>query len=65
MSWGHVRANWKQVQHHVQHRWNRLSDEDSSRIRGHREALIVCLQERYGYSREQAQQEIREWEHYF
>jgi uncharacterized protein YjbJ (UPF0337 family) len=64
MSWGHVRANWKQFQHHVKLRWDRLTDEDIARIKGHRENLIACLQERYGYAHDRAQQEVREWEHH-
>jgi uncharacterized protein YjbJ (UPF0337 family) len=65
MSWGHVRANWKQFQLHAKQRWNKLTDEDIAHIKGHREALIECLQERYGYPRDRAQQEVREWEHHF
>jgi uncharacterized protein YjbJ (UPF0337 family) len=59
MSWGHVQANWKQFQRHVKLRWNRLTDEDIARIKGHREMLIACLQERYGYAHERARQEVR------
>jgi uncharacterized protein YjbJ (UPF0337 family) len=57
MGWGHVQANWKL-------RWDRLTDEDIARIRGHRETLIACLQEHYGYAHDRAQQEVREWEHH-
>jgi uncharacterized protein YjbJ (UPF0337 family) len=63
MSWGRIRADWKQFQRHAKIRWDRLTDEDMTRIKGHREALIACLQERYGYAQEQAQKEVRDWEH--
>jgi uncharacterized protein YjbJ (UPF0337 family) len=65
MTWGHIQSNWKLLQHQIKHRWNKLTDEDVARIKGHREILIDCLQQRYGYDREQAQQEIRRWEHQF
>ncbi len=55
MSRGHIRANWKQFQRQAKPRWDRLTDEDMARIRGHREALVACLQERYGYIHDQAQ----------
>ncbi|WP_046868638.1 hypothetical protein [Microvirga massiliensis] len=64
MSWGHIRANWKQFQRYAKIRWDRLTDEDMARIKGHREALIACLQERYGYAHERAQEEVRDWEHH-
>ena len=64
MSWGHIRANWKQLQRHAKLRWDRLTDEDIARIKGHRDALIVCLQEKYGYAPDRAQKEVRDWEHW-
>jgi uncharacterized protein YjbJ (UPF0337 family) len=63
MSWGHIQAHWKEFQVLAKQRWSRLNDDDVARIKGHRERLIACLQERYGYGREQAQQEVRRWEH--
>jgi uncharacterized protein YjbJ (UPF0337 family) len=64
MSWARIKADWKHFQLHAKQRWNRLTDEDIAHIRGHREALIERLQERYGYLRERAQQEVRDWEHH-
>jgi uncharacterized protein YjbJ (UPF0337 family) len=64
MSWGRIRANWKQFQHHARRRWDKLTDDDIAHIKGHREALIACLQERYGYTHDRAQQEVRDWEHH-
>jgi uncharacterized protein YjbJ (UPF0337 family) len=64
MSWSHVKANWKHFQPFAKQRWDKLTDEDVAHIRGHREALIGCLQERYGYARDQAQREVRDWEHH-
>jgi len=53
------------LQRYVKLRWDRLTDEDIARIKGHRGILILCLEERYGYAPDQAQQEVREWEHRF
>jgi uncharacterized protein YjbJ (UPF0337 family) len=64
MSWAHVQANWKQFQRHVKLRRDRLTDGDIARIKGHRDMLIACLQERYGYAHDRAQREAREWEHH-
>ena len=38
--------------------WGKLTDDDVDRIGGQKDKLIGLLQERYGYTREQAEQEI-------
>ena len=63
MSWHNIQAHWKEFQTQVKQRWDKLTDEDVARIKGHRETLIACLQARYGYGREEAQQEVWRWEH--
>ena len=65
MSWSHVRAQWKLARRQARLRWDRLTDEDLARVKGHRETLVACLQERYGYPHDRAQQEVRDWEHRF
>jgi uncharacterized protein YjbJ (UPF0337 family) len=65
MIWGHIQANWKRFQPQIRHRWDKLTDDDVARIKGHRGVLIDCLQQRYGCGREEAQQEVRRWEHQF
>jgi uncharacterized protein YjbJ (UPF0337 family) len=40
----------------------RRSDSGAPRTGNHAKILIGKLQERYGYSREQAEQEIERWE---
>jgi uncharacterized protein YjbJ (UPF0337 family) len=65
VGWRQVRANWRQLQRHAKLRWDRLTDDDIAQIKGHREALIACLEQRYGYDHNRAQQEVRGWEHQF
>ena len=38
--------------------WGKLTDDDFEQIGGQKDRLIGLLQERYGYTREQAQHEI-------
>ena len=38
--------------------WGKLTDDDVDRIGGQKDKLIGLIQERYGYTREQAEQEI-------
>ncbi len=53
-----LQGNWKQLTGQVRNWWGKLTDDDVDQIAGNRDKLIGKLQERYGYSREQAEREI-------
>jgi uncharacterized protein YjbJ (UPF0337 family) len=38
--------------------WGKLTDDDLTRVDGNRDKLVGLLQERYGYAKERAEQEI-------
>jgi|SwirhirootsSR2_FD_contig_41_9155817_length_366_multi_5_in_0_out_0_1 uncharacterized protein YjbJ (UPF0337 family) len=49
---------WNQVKGQVQQKWNKLTESDLQMIGGQRGELVGRLQERYGYARGQAEQEV-------
>ena len=51
-------GKWKQMRGELKTWWGNLTDDDVERIGGQKDKLIGLLQERYGYTREQAEQEI-------
>jgi uncharacterized protein YjbJ (UPF0337 family) len=51
-------GKWKQMRGELKIWWGKLTDDDVDRIGGQKDKLIGLLQERYGYTREQAEQEI-------
>ena len=51
-------GKWKQMRGELKTWWGKLTDDDFGRIGGQKDKLIGLLQERYGYSREQAEQEV-------
>src|SRR2546430_16965508 len=51
-------GNWKQMRGELKTWWGKLTDDDFDRISGQKDKLIGLLQERYGYAREQAEQEV-------
>jgi len=53
-----VTGKWKQVKGKVREWWGDLTDDDVTRINGKYETFVGVLQERYGYSRDQAEEEI-------
>ena len=54
-------GKWKQAKGKVKQRWGKLTDSDLDRISGRMEELIGIVQERYGYTREQAEKEMSEF----
>jgi uncharacterized protein YjbJ (UPF0337 family) len=51
-------GKWKQMKGKAKEWWGELTDDDLTRIEGSRDKLVGVLQERYGYTRERAEEEI-------
>ena len=61
MNWDQVKGNWKQFKGHIKEKWGKLTDDDLTAIEGKRDQLAGKLQERYGYTKEQAERELDEF----
>ena len=53
-----VEGKWKQMRGEVKAWWGKLTDDDLDRAAGKFEVLAGILQEKYGYTREAAAEEI-------
>jgi uncharacterized protein YjbJ (UPF0337 family) len=53
-----LEGNWKQIQGKAKSWWGKLTDDDLKRVGGKFESLTGILQEKYGYTRQQAENEI-------
>jgi uncharacterized protein YjbJ (UPF0337 family) len=51
-------GNWKQIRGEAKAWWGKLTDDDLDRVAGKAEVLEGLLQEKYGYTRERAADEI-------
>jgi uncharacterized protein YjbJ (UPF0337 family) len=51
-------GKWKQMQGDLKKLWGKLTDDDLNRIEGDKDKLVGILQERYGYQKEQAEEEV-------
>jgi uncharacterized protein YjbJ (UPF0337 family) len=56
-----LEGNWKQLRGKVKEWWGQLTDDEIDQIEGRRDILSGKLQERYGYSREEAEDAIQEF----
>lgn len=55
-----VKGQWKQIRGRAGEWWGRLTEDDLDIIDGNRYQLIGKLQERYGYSKDKAANEVNE-----
>ena len=53
-----LEGQWKQLKGKVKQQWGRLTDDELERINGHYDELAGLIQERYGYSRDEAANEL-------
>ena len=51
-------GQWKQMRGDLKSWWGKLADDELDLIGGHKDKLIGLVQERYGYAREHAEQEV-------
>ncbi len=57
-----LKGKWMQIRGDVKKMWGDLTDDDLTMIDGQKDKLVGKLQERYGYSRERAEQEVTRFE---
>ncbi len=55
-----VKGKWKQIRGRAKQWWGKLTEDDLDVIDGNRYQLIGKLQERYGYSKDTAANEVNQ-----
>ena len=53
-----LEGQWKQIKGRVKQQWGRLTDDELDQMTGSYDELAGLIQERYGYSREEAMNEL-------
>jgi uncharacterized protein YjbJ (UPF0337 family) len=51
-------GQWRQMRGELRSWWGKLTDDDLEKIAGKKDRLVGMLQEKYGYTRQAAQQEL-------
>jgi uncharacterized protein YjbJ (UPF0337 family) len=55
------KGKWKELKGRVKEKWGNLTDDDVTRVEGNTEKLVGILQEKYGYSKDKAQEEYNKF----
>jgi len=50
-------GKWKQLRGQLRGWWGKLTDDDVEKVGGNYDKLIGLLQEKYGYTKQQAEEE--------
>jgi uncharacterized protein YjbJ (UPF0337 family) len=62
MNWDTIEGSWKSAKGKVREQWGKLTDDDLDVIAGKRDQLVGTLQQRYGKTRDEVEQEVAEYE---
>jgi len=54
-----LKGKWHELKGGVKAKWGKLTDDDLISMDGKVENLVALLQEKYGYSKEQAEEEYK------
>ncbi|MEO7014146.1 MAG: CsbD family protein [Dokdonella sp.] len=57
-----IQGKWKQLKGSLKTHWGKLTDDDVNRLDGNHQYLSGKLQERYGWAKEKADEEIKRFE---
>lgn len=56
-----LEGKWKQLRGEIRQRWGELTDDELDQIAGKRDKLAGLLQEKYGYTQLEAEQQVQDF----
>jgi uncharacterized protein YjbJ (UPF0337 family) len=61
MKWSEIQSHWPELRARVRRHWFHLTEADVEQMSGGRDDLVERVQERYGFSRTEAEKEVDAW----
>lgn len=58
MNWDIIEGKWTQLKGSVKEKWGELTDDDLDQAAGKRDKIAGKLQEKYGWTKEEAEKEV-------
>jgi uncharacterized protein YjbJ (UPF0337 family) len=55
-------GNWEQAKGNVRKQWGKLTDDVVAEVKGDRQILSGKIQEAYGIAKEEAEEQVKNWE---
>jgi uncharacterized protein YjbJ (UPF0337 family) len=57
-----IQGKWKQLKGSIKAQWGKLTDDDLDRLEGNQHYLSGKLQERYGWAKDKADEEVKRFQ---
>ena len=61
MNWDIIEGKWGQLKGSVKEQWGKLTDDELTEIAGNRDKMAGKLQERYGWTKSEADEKLNEF----
>ena len=55
VDWDVIKGKWKELKGEARQQWGKLTDDDWQQVAGEKDKLVGKLQQRYGWSKEEAE----------
>ena len=55
MNWDIIKGKWKELRGEARQQWGKLTDDDWEQVAGEKDKLVGKLQQRYGWSKDEAE----------
>lgn len=62
MNWDRIESNWKQYMGSAKQQWGKLTDDQLDVSSGKRDLLVGKIQEVYGISKDEAENQMTTWQ---
>ena len=62
MNWTNIESGWNDFKANAKQQWGKLSDEQINGTMGKRDTLSTRVQEAYSVTKEEAEQQISDWQ---
>jgi len=56
-----LKGKWNEIKGGVKEKWGKLTDDDLTVVEGKKEKLVGILQQKYGYAKDKAEQEYKDF----
>lgn len=56
-------GEWKELKGKIKEKWGKFTDDEIKQLNGKYDQFVGHLQKKYGYQKEKAEEEIRNWKH--
>ena len=62
MNWDQIEGKWKELKGSAKEKWGKLTDDELTELQGKRDRLAGMIQNKYGFAKEEAEKQIKEFE---